>query len=288
MWTRSLPGSSASGPITIAEAFAYCRVHPVDGVDLDRFLGIFSSGPQCLVDARDVGLLGVIMDRLFIAGGAKPFEWVGAEVSSVEPDAFPTVIARLRDAARDLRVPAVDMTLHRHWSQSRDLLAGEGAKPQFTDYDMTHPDCAWGPDRPVPAGWRWVPVTPDREGAYLALLRRAMEPMAGVYIPPDDEALASMRTTAGGTKLLLDEKGNAQAMVRCKLDKRYLHLVCCALEMQGRGLGRLALDEVRRMVGPGPLHLSVVKQNERAHGFYLRMGFTETEQIETWRLPIAP
>jgi hypothetical protein len=42
------------------------------------------------------------------------------------------------------------------------------------------------------------------------------------------------------------------------------------------------------MLGPGPLHLTVVKQNERAHGFYLNMGFVETEQVETWRLPIAP
>jgi ribosomal protein S18 acetylase RimI-like enzyme len=75
-------------------------------------------------------------------------------------------------------------------------------------------------------------------------------------------------------------------MVRCKVEKRYLHLICCAPGMQGRGLGRLGLDEVRRMVGPGPLHLSVVKQNERAHRFYVHMGFVETEQIETWRLKI--
>ncbi len=76
-------------------------------------------------------------------------------------------------------------------------------------------------------------------------------------------------------------------MIRCKLAKRYLHLVCCAPEKKGRGLGRLALDEVRRMLGPGPLHLTVVKQNERAHGFYLHMGFVPTEEVETWRLPIA-
>jgi GNAT superfamily N-acetyltransferase len=95
-----------------------------------------------------------------------------------------------------------------------------------------------------------------------------------------------MRTTADGTKLLLDEKGVAQAVVRCKLADRYLHLIACAPDMQGRGLGRLALDETRRMLGPGPLHLTVVKQNAHAHGFYLHMGFAPTEEVETWRVPI--
>ena len=60
--------SSASAPsITIEEAFAYCRANPIDGVDLERFLGIFASDARSIIDARDVGLLGLIMDRLMIA-----------------------------------------------------------------------------------------------------------------------------------------------------------------------------------------------------------------------------
>jgi GNAT superfamily N-acetyltransferase len=280
-----LPGSSDSA-ITVAEAFDYCRRHPVAGVDLDRFLGIFTSGPESLVDARAAGLLGVIMDRLRIADGAKPFEWIGAEVEAIVETSFPAVMKRLCATARRLGAPAIDITLGSHWSRVRGLLREAGAAPQFVDFDMTHSDCEWGPDRTLPRGWRWLAVTPDREQAYLDLLNRSMGPMPGVYVPPDAEALASMRTTADGTKLLLDSSGVAEALVRCKLEKRYLHLVCCAPAMQGRGLGRLALDEVRRMVGPGPLHLSVVKQNERAHGFYVHMGFVETETVETWRLKI--
>ncbi len=280
--------SSAERAITIDEAFDYCRKHPAAWADLDRFLGIFASGPHCIVDARDVGALGVIMDRLFIADGAKPFEWIGAEAAALDAAAVPIVMERIRRVACGLRAPAIDMTLHGLWSSACDLLSREGAAPQFIDAEMTHADCDWGPDRPIPAGWRWVPVTPAREKAYLSILKRAMGPMPGVYVPDDAEALASMRTSADGTRLLLDGEGAAQAMVRCKLEKRYLHLICCAPAMQGRGLGRLALDEVRRMLGPGPLHLSVVKQNAHAYGFYVHMGFVETEQVETWRLPIVP
>jgi GNAT superfamily N-acetyltransferase len=283
-----LPESSAdrAPSITIEQAFAYCRAHPVAGIDLERFLGIFTTDAHCIIDAREVGLVGIIMDRLTIIDGAKPFEWIGGEIDKIDADMFPIVIERLRRTARTLEIPAVDVTLSGHWSSVRDRLARAGAHPQFVDLELTHADCDWGPDRPLPEGWHWVLVTAEHEAAYISLLNRAMGTMPGVYVPPEAEALASMRTTADGTRLLND-KSEAQAMVRCKLEKRYLHLVCCAPEVQGRGLGRLALDEVRRMLGPGPLHLTVVQQNKRAHGFYLHMGFVETEQVETWRLPIA-
>jgi GNAT superfamily N-acetyltransferase len=288
MSIRSSAESSANAPsITIEEAFAYCRAHPVDGVDLERFLGIFTTDAHRIVDARDVGLVGVIMDRLTIADGAKPFEWIGGEIDRIDPPIFPLVFQRLRRMAHSLGIPAIDITLNGHWSNVRDLLAREGVHPQFIDIELTQADCDWGPDRPLPNGWRWAMASPDHEPAYIALLNRGMGPMPGVYMPPETEALASMRTTADGTKLLLDEQDEARAMVRCKLAKRYLHLIACAPEMRGRGLGRLALDEVRRMLGPGPLHLTVVKQNTRAHGFYLHMGFAPTEEVETWRMRIA-
>jgi hypothetical protein len=238
MWTRSLPESSDrassahSASITIEEAFAYCRAHPVDGIDLERFLGIFTTDARRIVDARDFGLVGIIMDRLTIQDGAKPFEWIGAELATIDAAAFPILIDRLRGTARALEIPAVDMTLSGHWSSVRDLLAREGAHPQFVDIELTHADGDWGADRPLPAEWRWVVVTPDRERAYLSLLNRSMGPMPGVYVPPDAEAIASMRTGADGTKLLLDTNGEAQALVRCKLAKRYLHLIACAPEMR--------------------------------------------------------
>jgi GNAT superfamily N-acetyltransferase len=130
---------------------------------------------------------------------------------------------------------------------------------------------------------------PEHEAAYYDLLRRGLGPMPGVYIPPEAEAIASMRTTADGTRVLLDDGDRARALVRCKIEKRYIHLLARCPEMQGRGLGALCLDEAARLLGPGPLHLSVVKQNRVAHDFYLRNGFAPTEEVETWqvRVPAA-
>ncbi len=292
MSTRSSPASSSSPPsrassISIADAFAYCRAHPIEGVDLERFLGIFISGSACIVDARDHGLLGIIMDRLQISDGAKPFEWIGGTAESIAPETAPLLLERVIAAARALNLPAVDLTLHGPWTKSRDQLAAAGAAPRYVDVEMTRPEAPISAPKPLPAGWHWAPVVPDHEWAYFDLLQRSLGPMPGVYIPPEAEAIASMRTTADGTRVLLDQAGRARALVRCKIEKRYIHLLARCPELKGRGLGALALDEAARLLGPGPLHLTVVKQNRVAHDFYLRNGFTPTEEVETWQIRIA-
>ena len=291
MSTPSSPASSGSpaqpaSSISIADAFTYCRAHPVDGVDLERFLGIFTSGPACIVDARDHGLLGIVMDRLQVSDGAKPFEWIGGPAATIAPEAAPILLRRIVEAARSLGVPAIDVTLNGHWSAARDQLAAAGARPRYVDVEMTRPDRAFSTPTPLPQGWRWAPVVPAHEPAYYDLLHRSLGPMPGVHIPPETEALASMRTTADGTRVLLDAADRARALVRCKIAKRYIHLLARCPEMKGRGLGTLALDEAARLLGPGPLHLTVVKQNRVAHEFYLRNGFTATEEIETWQMPV--
>lgn len=298
---RSLPESSTSEPstgasaagassITIDKAFAYCRAHPLDGVDLDRLLGIFTSGPASIVDARDHGLLGIIMDRLQVGDGAKPFEWIGGTADGIAPDLAPVLLGRIAAAGRALGLPAIDITLQGHWAKARAQLAAAGAAPRYVDVEMTRPPIDlpagdWPPR--LPAGWHWEQAVPDHEMAYYDLLQRSLGPMPGVYIPPEAEAIASMRTTADGTRVLLDETGRARALVRCKMDKRYIHLLARCPEMKGGGLGSLALDEAQRLLGPGPLHLTVVKQNRVAHEFYLRNGFAPTEEVETWQLPVT-
>jgi len=286
---RSSPESLAdASPITIEEAFAYCRAHPVDGVDLERFLGIFVSGPNCILDARDHGLLGIVMARLIINDGAKPFEWIGGAAEKIVPEIVPELLRRLTAIARKLGAPAIDMTLHGHWSDVRGQLSQLGAVPRYVDVEMTRPEGAFRASTPLAAGWRWVPAVPDYERAYYDLLLRSLGPMPGVYIPPQAEAIASMRTTADGSRVLLDEAGRARVLVRCKVEKRYIHLLARCPEMKGGGLGALALGEAQRLLGPGPLHLSVVKQNRIAHEFYLRNGFQETAEVETWQLGTAP
>lgn len=288
MSIRSSPESSASASTSIEEAFAYCRAHPLEGVDLQRFLGIFVSGSDCILDARDHGLLGIVMDRLLISDGAKLFEWIGGTAARIAPEAVPDLLRRLTAIARKVGAPAIDMTLHRHWLNVREELRACGAVPRYVDVEMTRPDRDMREPAPLPQGWRWVPAAPDHESAYYDLLLRSLGPMPGIYMPPEAEAIASMRTTADGSRVLLDETDRARALVRCKIEKRYIHLLARCPEMRGRGLGALALDEAERLLGPGPLHLSVVKQNRRAHDFYRRSGFQETEEIETWQMRIAP
>jgi ribosomal protein S18 acetylase RimI-like enzyme len=277
---------ASSISITIEEAFAYCRAHPLAGVDLERFLGIFIGGPDSIVDARDHGLLGIIMDRLQVSDGAKPFEWIGGTVEKITAAQAPELLRRILATARKLKLPAIDVTVHGPWSEVRRELAAAGAAPRYIDVEMTRPEGLSAGSTPLPAGWHWEQVVPDHEHAYYDLLLRSLGPMPGVYIPPEAEAIASMRTTADGTRVLLDETGRARALVRCKISNRYIHLLARCPEMKGRGLGALCLDEAEKLLGPGPLHLSVVKQNRVAHGFYLRNGFEGTEEVETWQVKV--
>jgi hypothetical protein len=285
MSTRSSAESSASAPsITIEEAFAYCRAHPVDGVDLERLLGIFVSGAHCILDARDHGLLGIVMDRLTIADGAKPFEWIGGPTVKVHPESSLELIRRLRIVGRRVGVSAIDITLQDAWSEVRAQLSEQGARPRYVDVEMTCFEEELRNPKTLPVGWRWVWVVPDYEHEYYSLLMRSLAPMPGVYVPPITEAIASMRTT--NARILLDETRRARALVRCKTEDRYIHLLARCPEMKGRGLGTLALDEAQRLLGPGQMHLSVVKQNRFAHSFYERNGFQGMEEVETWQLPV--
>jgi hypothetical protein len=118
------------------------RAHPVDGIDLERFLGIFTTDARRIIDARDHGLIGLIMDRLTIQDGAKPFEWIGATVDKIDPQVVPILIERLRSTARLFGIPAIDVTLSGHWASVRDELARAGAHPKFVDIKLTHADAA--------------------------------------------------------------------------------------------------------------------------------------------------
>lgn len=227
------------------------------------------------------------MDRLQISDGAKPFEWIGGTISSVKPEVVPELLRRLRLVALALAAPAIDLTLSGPWSAVREQLAAEGAVPRYVDVEMTRPEGDWPIAAALPEGWRWVAASPDHERAYYDLLVRSLGPMPGVYLPPMDDAIASMRATADGAWILMDADGRARALVRCRIEKRYVHLLARCPEMKGSGLGTLALGEAARLLGPGPLHLTVVKQNRRAHDFYLRNGFVPTEEIETWQLRIS-
>ena len=280
MWTRSLPGSSDRASSATALRSPSRRRSPIaarirsTNVDLERFLGIFTTDAHRIVDARDLGLLGIIMDRLTITDGAKPFEWIGG-----------------RD--REDRHARSSRSCSNACAARRAALRNPG--------DRHHAERPLG-ERARPAGARRRPSAIRRYRADPRRLRLGSGPSAAARLAlgagvarsrgrpisrcsiaawarcrastcrrrPRRWPRCAPRPTAPSCCWMTD--GEAQAMVRCKLAKRYLHLIACAPEMKGRGLGRLALDEVRRMLGPGPLHLTVVKQNAARARFLSAYG----------------
>ncbi len=269
----------------LAELLDFCREHPVPRADPERFLRHLASVPEALVDLRARGWLGVILDRARDREGATPFEWVGANAATLEPETARIALAEIAARARALGVPQVDILMTPHWAGAEGSLRQAGAIHAYHDWDMTHADGEWGPEVAIPTGWRWVGYTDDLAERYLDLLQRSFDSQKGFYMPATQDLLRGLAETAKGTRLLFDEAGEARALIRLRIERRYIHAIARDPKCRGRGLGRMAMDEARRVLGPGPIWLSTVKENNSAAALYRKLGFTLEVEYKTWALP---
>lgn len=265
----------------------YCWQHPIPDVDVDRFLRHLSTLPDALVDLREHGLLGVILDRAKNADGARPFEWIGASIKQINPALCRLACQEMFKKARALDITMLDLPVVALWQPVLPELRALGARESYIDWEMEHPDGDWGEDAPVSDGWRWKHVTPDLDETYVRLLRRAFSGIPGLYLMSDAEMGRALDESRDGARLLFDEAGEARALVRCRIAKRYIHAIARDPNLRGQQLGRLAMDEARRILGKGGLRLTVVAQNKTAVDLYRRLGFVIVEENATITLPVG-
>ena len=276
-----------NGPL-IDELLDFCRDHPVEKVDTERFLRHLSDLPQALVDLRAAGWLGVILSRAPDPAGATPFEWIGAGREALGPEMARRALAEIAAKARAMKLPGVHILMTPHWNGAEDVMRETGAAPLYHDLDMSHSDGKWGEDAPLPDRWRWTGFDEALALGYVDLLRRSFGSLPGFYMPAEEEVLRGVRETAPGVRILLDGDGSMRALTRCRIERRYIHAIARDPDYRGKGLGRLAMDEARRVLGPGPIALSTVRENRAAASLYERLGFKVTSELATWALPIGP
>jgi ribosomal protein S18 acetylase RimI-like enzyme len=271
----------------IAELLNFCRRFPVAKIDAERFIRHLSSVPQSLVDLRSKGWLGVILDRATDMSGAAPFEWVGADAERLTAEIAAAAVDEIVIRARGLRLPSVHILITPAWFGFEGMLEKAGATLLYHDLDMTHSDGGWGVDAPVPKGWKWTPVVPDLESQYIDVMRRSFGGLVGLYMPSPEDMIAGLRDPAVSASVLVDESGRVCAVTRCRRERRYIHAIARDPGFARQGLGQMALDEARRILGSGPIHLSVVKENQPAIRLYARLGFVVESELSTWSLPIS-
>jgi ribosomal protein S18 acetylase RimI-like enzyme len=270
----------------IGELLEFCRKHPVEKVDFERFLKRLANVPQALVDLRGRGWLGIILNRAIDPAGAAPFEWIGAKSPRLAPRLAGRALREIVSRARTLELRGVHILLTPAWAGALDALRTAGASPLYHDWDMSHADAGWGEDAPLPSGWRWVHYREEFGPDYVALLRRSFGRLPGFYMPEEEEVLRGVRETVDGVRVLVDGQGHMVALVRCRIERRYIHAIARDPACRGRNLGRMAMDEARRVLGPGPIALSTVKENRPAVALYTRLGFRTDSELATWSLPV--
>jgi len=273
--------------ISIEAALDYCRRYPVPKVDAERFLRHLSTPPNALVDMRDVGWLGVVLNRALDVNGATPFEWIGAETKILALDLAARALQEIGARAKAMSISAVHILMTPAWAGTETALREAGASPIYHDLDMSHADGEWGDDVSLPEGWRWVGFEDSLGQDYVELLRRSFGDQPGFYMPSEEEVLRGLRETAAGTRILIDENGIMRAIMRCRPEKRYIHAIARDPDCRGLGLGRLAMDEARRVLGRGPIALSTVKENRAAVRLYQKLGFATESEMVTWLLPVS-
>ena len=271
---KSSAGSSALEPL-----IAYCRQHPAPDVDLERFLRHLSSGLSAIVDRRDAGVVGVILDRARSPSGAAQFHVVGSAASAIDAATAEAVLYQALAAGRKLGLAALDLAIDAFWAQHRPLQEAMGMRLAYCDLSMRSSDGAWGPDAELPERCAWHDLTPDRIDDYLRLQKAAFAGTDGIYAPEPAEQRRVLTTGKVAVRILSDGT-RILAALRYRAEDAFLYSLVRDPAAKGRGLGRLMLDEARRRLPGRALHLDVVSSNRPALELYRRHGFEIVRELD--------
>jgi len=122
------------------------------------------------------------------------------------------------------------------------------------------------------------PYGPDDLEACARVFSRAWR--AGhPYAPRDIDGATLRRETLGETILVAEEDGAAVGFVALYLPDRFVHHLYVDPDAQGRGVGRILLEEAVRLAG-GAASLKCQTRNLGAIAFYRALGWTPGERGE--------
>jgi len=278
--------SSTESSAQLEEILGFCAKNPVAGTDAARFITRLCSGPEGVVDLRPMGLVGVLVDRVCTADGPVPYATVGLSRSNIDDALADALLPRIAGQTRALGIAGVEISVGNEWGEGRKRLPAFGYRLTYTDLDMRCDDpMVWGADASLPTGWRWVALDEELIPEYARVLRVGFSGMEGTFIPPDSEILAHLKTPGMALRLLMADNGQAVALLRCRpAAQGYIHAIVRDPAYRGKGLGRFALDEARRLTGGKTLTLSVVDHNVPAVALYRGHGFDTVREVPAFRL----
>jgi ribosomal protein S18 acetylase RimI-like enzyme len=268
----SMPSSSASSA-DLDRLVAFCQAHPVPDTDAERLLRHLASGPDAILDFQSEGLVGVIVDKVESSSGCAPFDLVGQAIDSIPADLARRMAEQILAKARALNLGGVEFLIFPVWEPHRAMLESLGFTLAYNDMDMVCDAPDWGVDAPVPEGLSWAVVGEDWADEFFRIQREAFAGIIGLFMPSEDEMRRYLKLDSTKAYILHDGQRGV-AILRLTPATAMINAIARDPAHRGRGLGRLALDQARRLLPDRTLNLNVVSSNKTAVDLYRRHGFT--------------
>lgn len=266
-----MPSSSASSA-ELDRLLAFCKAHPVPDIDAERFLRHLASGPAAIIDFQAEGLVGVIVDQVVSSSGCAPFDLAGQSIEQIPPALARRVIERILVQGRALGLEGVEFLVFPIWEAHRGLLDSLGFTLAYNDMDMVCDKPDWGADAAIPNGLQWSSVGDAWTDEFLRIQREAFTGIIGLFVPSEAEMRRYLKLDSTKAYVLNDGRRGI-AILRIAPETAMINAIGRDPACRGQGLGRLALDQARRLLPGRALNLNVVSSNKTAVDLYRRHGF---------------
>lgn len=269
----------------IDDVLDFCDQYPCPGVNHRFFFEALSSGEKSLIDLRNGGIVGLILDRVYSATGAQPLEIIG-QAQDLDAITAGTFLDRAKDRAASAGIPYLELAaLPTHWGKQTKILKSLGGKIGYTEYEMTCP--AFRPrGAELPRDWTWVDFSLKFLSDYVSLHHAAYKEIPGSYLA-EETAIVPHLTEAGHRIRLLYNGSSAVGLVRASSLNGSITKLARHPAYERQGIGNILMDEAARLVGNRALIL-LVDKNKKGFALAKKYGFFIKSYLDVYRMGTQP
>ena len=276
------------------DLLAFVEAHPVPGAPVDKaawMLAELCRGPDAVIALRVDGrlaLVAVVIDTCESADDGAELVALGSDPTLVDDRLLRAALEQARAIAAAGPRSALEVMAPGPFPAP--MLEAMAFRPIYQLHEMERPGTPV-PDDTVPAGLRWADADRSVGVRLHAATSAALTGVPGSFVAPVEVVLDRLERQPHPTRVLLDGE-RIVAFVRPEGPAGgigTIGVLGVPPEMQGQGLGRLALREGLRALaarGAARFRLEVAIRNTRALHLYESEGFSTTLVHTAWALPL--
>ena len=252
----------------IEDIFAFCEEHRIKGIGARWLVAEMSSGLPAIIDMRDQGIVGLILNGGLPTSGAVPFEIIGGKLN--EENALP-FYRNLMAKAAALDIEWLDVSSCSDVSHlSEQFVAVQEGCLNYTEIEMVCEKLESQEAAPLPENWRWEDLSRERAPQYEALRRAAFQGIPGVVL---GAGTASYESLSNLKMRLLVTPHEIAGSIRFDPASGFIWSILRHPHYRGQGVGVILMEELARLYRGAKASLCVIDRNFPALKLYRRYGF---------------